>query len=139
MSNRALRVGMLLGIAALAATLASAGPQAPDPKKSLAQEQLGLARQALSDLDRMVKGGEVSAYDPRFGVWERRQIEAVRDAGANRTEFLAALEAYVRRLRDRQRIVEEAFRQGQAARVDVHDAKYRVLEAEMWLNQEKAR
>jgi outer membrane protein TolC len=130
---------MLLGIAALAATLASAGSQAPDPKNSLAQEQLGLARQALSDLDRMVKGGEVSSYDPRFGVWDRRQVEAVRDAGANRAEFLAALEGYMKRLRDRQRLVEEAFRQGQASRLDVHEAKYRVLEAETWLNQEKAR
>jgi outer membrane protein TolC len=130
---------MLLGIGVLAATLASAASQAPDPKKSLAQEQLGLARQALSDLDRMVKGGEASAYDPRFGVWERRQVEAVRDAGANRTEFLAALEGYAKRLRDRQRILDEAFRQGQASRVDVHEAKYRVLEAEIWLNQEKAR
>jgi outer membrane protein TolC len=130
---------MLMGIAAMAATLATAGSQAPDPKKSLAQEQLELARQALSDLDRMGKGGEASAYDPRFGVWERRQVEAVRDAGASRAEFLVALEGYGKRLRDRRRIVDEAFRQGQASRLDVHEVKYRVLEAELWLNQEKAR
>jgi outer membrane protein TolC len=77
--------------------------------------------------------------NPRFGVWERRQVEAVRDAGASRAEFLAALEGYVKRLRDRQRLVEEAFRQGQASRLDVHEAKYRVLEAEIWLNQQSAR
>jgi hypothetical protein len=130
---------LLLGIGALAAALAPAASQAPDPKKALAQEQLGLARQALSDLDRMYKGGEVALDDPRFAVWERRQVEAVRDAGASRAEFIAALEDYVKRLRDRQRLVEEGDRRTQVSRVDVHDAKYRVLEAEMWLNQEKAR
>ena len=139
MLSQARRVGLILGIGALAAALAAAASQAPDPKKALAQEQLGLARQALSDLDQMHKGGDVTAFDPRFGIWERRQVEAVRDAGANRAEFITALEGYVKHLRDRQRIVEAAFRQGQASRVDVHDAKYRVLEAEMWLSQEKAR
>jgi hypothetical protein len=130
---------LILGISALAAALAPAASQAPDPKKALARQQLGLVRQALSDLGQMSKDGETTTYDPRFGVWERRQVEAVRDAGSNRAEFLAALEGYVKRLRDRQRLVEEAFRRGQASRVDIHEAKYHVLEGEMWLNQEKAR
>jgi outer membrane protein TolC len=130
---------LILGIGVLAAALAPAASQAPDSKKALGQEQLGLARQALSDLDRMFNSGEVAAHDPRFALWGRREVEAVRDAGASRAEFIAALEGYVKRVRDRQRIVEEAFRKGQVPRVDVHDAKYRVLEGEMWLNQEKAR
>jgi len=41
-------------------------------------------------------------------------------------------------MRDRQRIVEARHRAARVAFVDVLDAKYRVLEAEMWLNQEKA-
>jgi outer membrane protein TolC len=139
MLNRARRVGFLLGICAVAAALAPAASQAPDPKKSLAQEQLGLARQALEVLDQMHKNGQVSPDDPRIAVWERRQVEAVRDAGTGRAEFIAALEGYVKRMRDRQRIVEQRQQSGQAYFVDVLDAKYRVLEAEMWLNQEKAR
>ena len=139
MLNRARRVGLLLGICAVAAALASAASQAPDPKKSLAQEQLGLARQALEVLDQMHKNGQVSPADPRIAVWERRQVEAVRDAGTGRAEFIAALEGYVKRMRDRQRIVEELRQAARVAFVDVLDAKYRVLEAEMWLNQEKAR
>ena len=111
----------------------------PDPKKSLAQEQLGLARQALEVLDQMHMNGQVSPDDPRIAVLQRRQVEAVRDAGTGRAEFIAALEGYVKRMRDRQRIVEEGQRAAQVAFVDVLDAKYRVLEAEMWLNQEKAR
>ena len=139
MGNRARRVGLLLGICVLAAALAPAASQAPDPKKVLAQEQLGLARQALSDLEELHKHGEVASYDPSFAVWERRQVEAIRDAGASRAEFIVALEGYVKRLRDRQRIVEEGYRRAQVPRVDAYDAKYRVLEAEMWLSQEKAR
>ena len=139
MLNRARRVGFLLGICAVAAALAPAASQAPDPKKSLAQEQLGLARIAFEALDQMQKTGQVSPDDPRIAVWARRQVEAVRDAGTGRAEFIAALEGYVKRMRDRQRIVEQRQQSGQAYFVDVLDAKYRVLEAEMWLNQEKAR
>jgi hypothetical protein len=139
MLNRARRIGLLLGIVALAAALAPAASQAPDPKKALAQEQLGLARQALSDLDGMSKGGEVAISDPGFAVWERRQVEAVRNAGVSRAELIAALESYAKRLSDRQRIVEAGYRSGQVSRMDVHDVKYRVLEAQMLLNQEKAR
>ncbi len=138
MSKRRRGEVLVLGIVALAA-LAPAASQPRDPKKALAHDQLGLARQALGDLDRMYKGGEVTRYDPRFAVWERRQVEAVRDAGASRAEFIAALEGYAKRLGDWQRIVEEGYRKDQVSRVDVHDAKYRVLEAEIWLIQEKAR
>jgi hypothetical protein len=139
MGNRVRGVGLFLGIGALAAALASAASQPPDPNKALAREQLGLARQALSDLDRLFKNGEMAASDPRFALWEHRQVEAVRDAGASRAESLAAIEALVKRLGDRQRIVEEGYRRGQVPRVAIYDAKYRALEAEVWLNQEKAR
>ena len=139
MLNRSWRVGLLLANCALAAVLAPAASQAPDRKKSLAQEQLALARQALEVLDQMHKNAQVSPGDPRIAVWERRQVEAVRDAGTGRAEFIAALEGYVKRMRDRQRIAEQRHQAARAYFVDVLDAKYRVLEAEMWLNQEKAR
>ena len=54
-------------------------------------------------------------------------------------EFVAALEGYVKRLRELAKLTETAHEKGGVSRLDVHDAKYRVLEAEMWLNQEKAR
>jgi hypothetical protein len=139
MLNRSRRVGLLLGICALAAVLAPAASQAPDRKKSLAQERLTLARQALQSLDQMDKNRNTPIDEAKIAVWERRQVEAVRDAGTSRAEFIAALEGYVKRMRDRQRIVEQRQQAGQAYFVDVLDAKYRVLEAEMWLNQEKER
>jgi hypothetical protein len=92
-----------------------------DPKKALAREQLGLAREALSTLEELHKQAKVRAYDSSFGVWERRQVEAVRDAGANRAEFRAALEGYVKRLKARQPLVEEAYRTSGATPMDVLD------------------
>lgn len=90
-------------------------------------------------MKRTVALGTVTAYDPRFVVWERRRVEAVRDAGASHAEFLAALEGYVKSLRDRQRLAELAVRQAAAPGVELLEAKYHVLEAERWLNREKAR
>ena len=112
MFNRARSVGLFLAVGALVAALAPAASQAPDPRKSLAQEQLGLARQALSDLDRMYKDGMVTPSDPSFALWERRQAEAVRDSGASRAEYISALESCVKHLRDREKIVEGAYRAG---------------------------
>jgi RNA polymerase sigma factor (sigma-70 family) len=113
--------------------------QAPDPSKAMAQEQLKLARQALRDLDLMSKGEAVSRRDPRFALWERRQVEAILATGASRAELLAALENYVKQMKEQQRFAQLALEKDQGSRVDVWDAQYRVLEAEMWLNQEKAR
>lgn len=139
MFARARGVGLILGIALLAVALAPAASEAPDPKKALAQEQIGVARGALSLLEELRKQGKVRAYDPQYSVWERRQIEAVRDAGANRAEFIAALEAYVKRMKDRQQLVDQAYQMAEVSYMDVLEAKYRILEAEVWLNQEKAR
>jgi hypothetical protein len=129
----------MLGIVALAGALAPAAPQQPDPNKALAQEQLKLARQALADLDRLYKGGELALDNPKFPLWMRREVEALRASGADKAELVEALEGYVKRLRDLASVTERASEKAQATRIEVYDAKYRVLEAEMWLNQEKAR
>ena len=52
--------------------------QPPDLNKALAQEQLKLAQQALRDLDLMHNREGLSRTDPRFALWERRQVEAIR-------------------------------------------------------------
>ncbi len=135
MTTRERRIGLLLGIVALVGALAPAAQQPVDPNRALAEEQLKLARQAVSHLDRLYKGGEVPLSDARFALWERRQIEATRATGAGKAEIVAALEAHLKRLKDLERYAEAAHQKGQATLADVDEAKYRVLEAEMWLNQ----
>src|SRR4051812_40208538 len=104
-------IGLLLGIMALAGALAPAAPQ--EANKGLAQQQLKLARQALSDLDRMYKGGEAAIYDPRFALWERRQVEAIHASGATQAEFMTALESYVKRMKALEQLTEQGFAKDQ--------------------------
>jgi hypothetical protein len=139
MSKTARGVGLLLGVVALAAALAPAAPQAADPNKALAASQLNLARDALQDLDRLWRLGEMSLSDPRFPLWWRREVDAVRASGAGKAEVVAALELYVKRMKDMSKLVESAHQKAHATHVDVLDAQYRAAEAEMWLNQEKER
>jgi hypothetical protein len=139
MSRRDRRFGLGIALFALAGALAPAAPEPLALNKSLAQEQIKLIDQALADLDRLVKGGEMSISDPRLDHWERRRVEATRATGAGKSEMVAAQGRYVNRLRDQERWAEELWKKDQATRTDVFDVKYRRLEAEMWLNQEKAR
>ena len=106
---------------------------------TLKAKQLKLAQQALRDLDLMHKGEGLSRTDPRFALWERRQLEAIRATGAGKAELLAALEIYLKRIKEQERLAQLALEKGEGARVDLWDAQYRVLEAEMWLIQERAR
>jgi hypothetical protein len=139
MSRTDHRVGLALAVFALAGALAPADPQPEAPNKALTRKQLDVARQALRDLDLLYKNGDVSLYDHRFALWERRQVEAIRASGADKAEVVAALGRYVERLKSLRSTVQTAFEKEQLTRVDVHDARYRLLEAEIWLNQEKAR
>jgi hypothetical protein len=118
---------------------APAGSHPLDANKAIAQEQLKLAREALRDLDLMHKGEGLSLTDPKFMLWERRKLEAIRATGAGKAELVAALENYLRQAKEHERLARLALEKGEATRVDVRDAQYRVLEAETWLNQEKSR
>jgi hypothetical protein len=116
-----------------------AGSHPLDANKAIAQQQLKLAREALRDLDLMHKGEGLSLTDPRFMLWERRQLEAIRAAGAGKAEDVATLENYLKQAKEQERLARVALEKGEATRLDVRDAQYRVLEAEAWLNQEKSR
>jgi hypothetical protein len=121
-------------------TAASARQEAPpDIGKAMAQEQLKVVRQALRDLETLHKADQVSLTDPRFPLWERRQVEAIRAAGAGKSELLAALENYQKRMKEQERLVQQAHANGEATTLDMWETRYRLLEAEMWLSRERAR
>ncbi|SIO29642.1 hypothetical protein SAMN05444166_3576 [Singulisphaera sp. GP187] len=139
MTTRRKGVVLVLGFVALAGALAPAASQQPDPNKALAQAQLKLAREALNDLDRLYKGGETSRDNPKFSLWWRREVDAIRASGAEKAELVTALERYVERMRGWARDTELAYKRDVRPHIDLIDVQYRVLEAEIWLNQEKAR
>lgn len=139
MSGRDRRGCLAIALFALAGSLAPSASEPLTVNKPLAQEQLKLIDQALADLDRLIKGGEVSVTNSSFDLWERRRVETLRASGAGKAEMVAGLERYLNRLRNQERWTEELWKKDQATHTDFLDARYRRLEAEIWLNQEKAR
>jgi hypothetical protein len=147
MSNLQRRGGLLLALVALAVAPAPAAPEPPAKagaealavNKPLAEEQLKLIDQSLAELDRLYKNGELSITSRGFNLWERRRIDALRAAGAGKTEIIAALERYLKRMKDVEGFTKTLYERDQAARGDITNARYERLEAEIWLNQEKAR
>ena len=59
--------------------------------------------------------------------------------GESRTKQEKVLEQRINRLKQEEAITEKEHQAAQATQVDVHDVRFRRLEAEIWLNEEKAR
>jgi outer membrane protein TolC len=141
MWNHSRRFGLLLGIAVItvAGSLGWAAAQHEDANKKLAEAQLALARQAISELDRLHQSGELSLASPQFALWEHRQVDALRLMGTDKPQTVKALEELLKRQRTRFQAAEQAYKSGQTNHVEVLEAQYAVLEAEILLNRERAR
>jgi len=107
--------------------------------RALVKEQLALIDKAVAGLERQAQGGDLRFTDPSFALWERRRLETLRAAGAGKTEMVAALEKYVDRMKTLETVVEKSYQLGRATILDLYDVQFRRTEAEIWLNQEKAR
>jgi hypothetical protein len=149
MSKLQRRGGLLITVVALAGAMALAASEPPTPdqaqakplavNKPLAEEQLKLIDQGLAELDHLYRGGEVSITSPAFTLWTRRRVDALRAAGAGKAEIVGALEKYVARMKSCEGWMKDLHQKDQATLADITDARYQRLEAEIWLNQEKAR
>ena len=106
-------------------------------------EQLALIDPALAMLHQLYmvprQAATVRFSDPRFSLWARRKVETLRKTGAGKAEIVAALESYIDRLKQEEAATENDRRNRRATLVDVYDVRYRRMEAEIWLNEEKAR
>jgi RNA polymerase sigma-70 factor (ECF subfamily) len=105
----------------------------------LAREQLALADKALADLSMRVRVGEIGITDAAFALWGRRKLEALRAAGAEKGEMVAALENYVADLKKQEANAQLMHETAQLKRIDVYEFQYRRREAEIWLNEAKVR
>jgi hypothetical protein len=122
-------------------TAGAGGAAVPDmaANRALAREQLALIDQALAALHQLARNFRISLADPSFSLWGRRRLETLRKTGAGKAEIVAALEKYINSLKEDEAIVEGMRRSARATQVDVYDVQFRRLEAEIWLNEEKAR
>lgn len=111
----------------------------PGPNKKLAEAQLKLVEEAIRFMNDMQINARLDVDDPRSALWNRRLLETARSAGVDKAKLVSLLESNLTRAKQ---CVEVAKARNQSARgtiLAVMDAEYQALEAEMWLNEEKAR
>ncbi|MFO0961019.1 MAG: sigma-70 family RNA polymerase sigma factor [Isosphaeraceae bacterium] len=134
---------------------ATGGTQAPSPtasrglpaaarpdieaNRALAREQLALIDDALEMLHAMARNARINPADASFSLWENRRIEALRKSGAGKAEIVAALEKQIRGLEELEAIAVARKQAARGTEADTLDVRYRRKEAEIWLNEEKAR
>ena len=107
--------------------------------RALAREQLALIDKAVADLHKMVLAGELRLGDASFSLWGRRRLVALRTAGAGKAEIVEALEKYVDSMTKEEATAQTMYQKSELNRVDLYDVQFRRREAEIWLNEEKAR
>jgi hypothetical protein len=120
---------------------AASGIGVPDvaANQALARKQLTLIDEALELLDDSAQHGRVSIADPAFALWGRRRLETLHKAGAGKAEIVAALEKDIKRLEREEEIATAHMESARSTQLAVHDVRFRRMEAEIWLNEEKAR
>ena len=122
------------------ATAQRAAETRPRTRADIAKEQLKLARQAKEalreSLVRPPRPGEGSFISPArvetMMLWARREVEASIALGT-RQDRLAALRTFRDEMRSFVEFTEKAFADGRLDLVTMLDAKYQVLQAELWI------
>ena len=107
--------------------------------RALARQQVALIDEAWAMLTDMGRNARISIADPAFSLWGHRRLESLRKAGAGKAEIVAALEKYINNLKEHLAIAKARKESARGTEVETHDVVFRLLEAEIWLNEEKAR
>jgi hypothetical protein len=107
--------------------------------KALARKQLALIDEAEATLRQLVRDARMNIADATFSLWGRRRLEALRKVGAGKAEIVAALEKYINDLKEDEAIAKAQVQAARGTLVGVYDVQFRRMEAEIWLNEEKAR
>jgi hypothetical protein len=116
-----------------------AAPADVSANRKLAREQLALIDKVLVALNEGVRAGNNRITDAAFTLWGRRRLEALRAAGAEKGEIVAALEKYVAELKKQEADVQLMYEANLLEFFDFSEFQYRRREAEIWLNEAKAR
>ncbi len=115
------------------------GRQAAAPISKLAREQITLANDALVMLRRLARDGRASFSGPSLSLWEGRKMEALRKSGAGKAEIIEAIEGMIKDLKEDEARAKGMLDGARGTMVEVYDVQYRRLEAEMWLDEERAK
>jgi hypothetical protein len=98
-----------------------------------------MIEKALAIMHTLAQSGRFEFSDASFSVWRRRKLETIRETGTGMAEIVAALEQYINTLKQEEAMAETMLRSARGTQVGVYDTRFRRMEAEMFLNDEKAR
>lgn len=126
---------MVLSAMALSAW---SGETAADPAE-LAKTRLAVAREAQDLVTAGNRQGESSSTGEQAHVWSVRLMEAERDLSQTKAERGAAVERHHQRVKEAEDLILRAYKAGEVSLLQVSEAKWRSLEAEQWLAQERAK
>lgn len=125
------------------ASHASPSPAGAEPdlvaNRAIAREQLALIDKAWDLQRRLARGSRVELNDASFAEWGRRRLATLRRAGARKPEIVTALEKYINDLKEDEIEAKDRLAHASGTQLAVYDVQFRRMEAEMWLNEEKAR
>ena len=87
----------------------------------------------------LARNARIDIADAPFGLWGRRRLEALRRAGAGKAEIVAALEKYINSLKEDGGDCQSSEGAARGTQLGVYEVQFLRMEAEIWLNEEKAR
>ena len=122
-------------------TADAGGAAVPDMavNRALATEQLALIDEVLAIEHQGARDGKIARFDPSFSLWGRRRLETLRKTGAGKAEMVTALEKFLKTLKEEEALAKAHYESARVSRVELYDLQFRRMEAEIWLNNEKAR
>ncbi len=120
-------------------TTAAAAVPDPAANRAIARQQLALIDQALALAHDLYQNARIDIANGTFSMWGRRRLETLRKAGAGKAEIVTALEKYINYITDLEAIAKARVAAARSTPLDVYETKFHRMEAEIWLNEEKAR
>jgi hypothetical protein len=130
----------LLGLAGLLAGGRVLPAEAPDaPSSSTAEARLKLALHALEAVRANIGRGlfPPGERDPLW-IWSRRRMEARLELSKTKAERIAAAQEHLNEMKAAEALITRLHAAGDVDRLTQMEAEYRRLEAESWLEREKA-
>ncbi len=107
--------------------------------RALARRQLALIDEAWTLMHDLAESARIEISTAPFGRWGRRRLEALHRAGAEKAEIVTALVKYINSLKELEAIAEARHEGARATALGVYETQFLRMEAEIWLNEEKAR
>jgi RNA polymerase sigma-70 factor (ECF subfamily) len=117
------------------------GAAVPDlaANRAIARQQLALIDEAWALMQDLAQNARIEIATGTFSLWGHRRLETLRKAGAVKAEIVAALENYIDSLKQLEVLAKARHEAARSTLLGVYEIQFLRMEAEIWLNEEKAR